>query len=190
MRKIFGEHALNFSLKRQSSSSRPSEARRHRGAFALALLATLPIACEPRVTAGGQPRAGGTHPGTCRPLPDAARPTLPGPVAAPWLRAGEAWLSIDVPVTALEAEFERHVPRMLAAEEDRPIGSPGLVTYRVTRDKPRLRAADGRLTATLPVEIDLSLCKPLGSLCIGYGSCTPAYDVKATWDLTLSSHHE
>jgi len=104
--------------------------------------------------------------------------------------AGEAWLSIDVPLTAIQQQIAEHVPTTLAAEKDRPIGAAGLVTYRVTRQAPKIRASAGRVSVTLPVEIDLSLCKPFGSVCIGYGSCTPAYDIKATWDLTLGPDYE
>jgi len=170
---------LNFSLK---PYFRRSALRV--GSHLLALVG-LPLACTPHTQGGSAATTG-----VCRPIPHTERPSLPPPHPVPPMPSGELWLSIDVPLTVIESEFEKHVPRTLAAEERRPIGAPGEVTYRVTRGKPKLRGADGRLTATLPVNIELSLCKPFGSLCIGYGSCSPAYDVKASWDLTLGADHE
>jgi hypothetical protein len=177
---------LNFSLKPYSHHL---SFRLTRGLLALA---SLSAACAPRSKgeATATTAQGERNHGACRPIAHTEPPSLPPPHPVPPARSGELWLSIDVPLAVIEREFEKQVPKTLAAEEHRPIGAPGEVTYRVTRGKSKLRATDGRLTATLPVNIELSLCKPFGSLCIGYGSCSPAYDVKATWDLTLGADHE
>lgn len=159
--------------------------------MALGFLAAVATGCgSSRGTEPDARASGNGASASCRPWPTEDPPALDLPQALPAPHEGEAWLSIDVPMALIEQEFERHVPRQLAAEKDRPIGAPGLVTYRVTRGRPKLRASAGKISVALPVQIDLSLCKPFGGLCIGYGSCTPAYDVKATWDLTLNAEHE
>ena len=168
-------------------TERPADLLLHWGPLLLPLAA---LACAPRAAGEQHTTPDQATPQGCRPLAPIGRPALPEAGLAPQASAGELWLTLDVPLSAIEREVERYVPRTLAAEEDRPIGAPGRVTYRVTRGRPKLSAKDGRLSATLPVKIDLSLCKPFGSLCIGYGSCTPAYDVKASWDLTLNAQHE
>lgn len=91
---------------------------------------------------------------------------------------------------AVLGEFERQTPRRLARGEDQPIGAAGLVTYEVTRGRLRLAASNGKLSASLPVQIDLRVCKPIAGLCIGYGSCTPEYEVHASLDLSLDREHE
>jgi hypothetical protein len=175
---------LNFTLKRYPIlAGLPA-----RTSFLMPLLGLATSCSPPSHTAAHTAQDKTAEP--CRSPAQATRPTWAEPVPPPAPEVGEAWLTLDLPLAAIQREVERYVPRTLAAEEDRPIGAPGRVSYRVTRGQPKLRASGGQLVATLPVQIDLSLCKPFGSLCIGYGSCTPAYEVKASWDLTLSAQHE
>lgn len=190
-RKISGERALNIPLKPEHTHRARSKGACQRAAWTLlGLLAASSVACG---SAGGGRRAttgSGANDGACRPLATEDPPALELPSALPAPPVGEVWLSLDVPVSVIEGEIENYIPRKLAEEQDRPIGGAGNVTYRVTRGKPDVRASGGKVSVILPIEIDLSLCKPLGSLCIGYGSCSPKYEVKASLDLTLDANHE
>lgn len=195
--KISGERALNFSLKPKVPDVRarfrgpPGGPRSRLGSASLLAVSLTAALAGCSGSEGSRPKVGrGADGGSCRVLETEDPPALELPAALPAPPTSEVWLSIDVPLAVIQREVERHVPRTLAAERDRPIGGPGQVTYRVTRGTPKLRASAGEVTATLPVEIDLSLCKPLGGLCIGYGSCTPKYEVNATVDLTLDAAHE
>lgn len=80
-------------------------------------------------------------------------------------------------------QLERQVPVVLAAERDRPIGTPGRVDYTVRRGKLRLATADSEASATTSVEAEIKVCKPVGPFCVGYGSCSPRFAVRVVQPL-------
>jgi hypothetical protein len=182
---------LNIQLKPEETHRARSKGACQRSLWTLlGLLAASTLACG---SAGDGRRAttgSGAQGGACRTLATEDPPALELPSALPAPPVGEVWLSLDLPVSIIEREIENYVPRKLAEEQDRPIGGAGQVTYRVTRGSPDVRASGGKVSVVLPIEIDLSLCKPFGSLCIGYGSCSPKYEIKANLDLTLDANHE
>ncbi len=66
-----------------------------------------------------------------------------------------------------------HIPATLAHEKRRPIGSPGEVTYTVTRGAMDARVNDGALEVTTLANAQIEVCKPLGPFCVTYGRCRP-----------------
>lgn len=126
--------------------------------------------------------------GSCAPSPLAktasqcAPPSLPHVLPPEKVVIPESTLTarLTVPVDALVSSLEREIPRKLAAEKNRPIGAPGRATYTVRRGKFRLKASAKKVSVTVPVEADIRVCKPFGAMCVGYGQCSPA------WNLTYS----
>ncbi len=166
----------------RSGPSRP----RHRSLGCVTFLGSvfwLLAACQASPRVPTQPQA--TEPAlkkadrnTCIALPQAITPPLV-PVERRDEVKGQLWLEVEAPVQALIQQLERYLPRRLAREKDRPIGAPGRVSYDVTRSTLRLETSSSRLVLHLPLEIDISICKPIGSACLSYGACTPKYDIQA-----------
>src|SRR6185436_18573189 len=72
------------------------------------------------------------------------RPALepPPPLAAP---RSQLAVELALDVAGLRRELERRVPVVLAEARDRPVGTPGEATYRVSRGALDVRLADGAL---------------------------------------------
>jgi hypothetical protein len=90
----------------------------------------------------------------------------------------------DVPLAKIHDRIAREIPRVLASEKDRPVGAPGLATFTVVRGSPTLRTDGERLSVRVPVSADISVCKPIGSGCFKYGSCSP--ELEATFSIQSS----
>lgn len=125
----------------------------------------------------------------CKPLPEVPSPTpiSSAPVAP---LKGQVWLTARLPRKRLIAEVEARLGETLASDRGQPIGAPGRVTYAVRRGRVSLDAGEHGFSLRVPVDIDLSVCKPLGSLCITYGRCAPSYDITATVPAGLRSNGE
>lgn len=125
----------------------------------------------------------------CRELPKNEASGLPELEAAT-TSGGTLLVEIGTQKSALESALDREIPRVLAERKDHPIGAPGLATFQVTRGKPKVKTKDGNLLVVLPLTIDISVCKPLGGLCVGYGKCRPRYDVTLAISPEVDEHYE
>lgn len=125
---------------------------------------------------GGGARSGK---GDCRELPKEAAPELAAP-APPPPSGGTLRVEVRASKSTLERSLDAEIPRVLAHRKDHPIGAAGNATFEVTHDKPQVKTKDGKLLVALPITIDISVCKPFGALCVGYGKCRPRYDVTLT----------
>lgn len=90
----------------------------------------------------------------------------------------------------LNAQLDEHLPIIVAEEKERPIGVAGRASYRIKRGSLSIEQRAGVLFATLPLAFDISVCKPFGSGCFQYGSCTPRLDIEMLWDGDLSANYE
>lgn len=117
--------------------------------------------------------------GDCRELPKADRSELP-PLAAPPVGGGSLAVELRSSTSTLERALDAEIPRVLAERKDHPIGAPGKATFAVTHGMPQVKTKDGKLLVVLPITIDISVCKPFGAVCVGYGKCQPRYDVTLT----------
>lgn len=79
--------------------------------------------------------------------------------------------SVDKP--QLLREIASHIPETLATEKRRPIGTPGEVSYTVTRGSVDSSIADGAFHVTTLANASIEICKPLGPFCVTYGRCQP-----------------
>lgn len=121
--------------------------------------------------------------------------TLPtAPVLAPLSSAqyplSKLRLAADIPVQSVVARLNQEVPSVLARVTDRPVGAPGRATYLVKRGTFQLKWLDDRLGLSVPVSADISVCKPLGGLCLRYGQCTPAFDVHFSMNTLLGAEYD
>lgn len=83
---------------------------------------------------------------------------------------------IDVAESELISAIERAVPVQLARAQDRAIGAPGKATYTVRRGRPRLQFEDQTVEVIVPISATIDVCKPIGSMCLGYGHCEPEFE--------------
>lgn len=138
-------------------------------AAALLLSAALAVGCGP-ASSGGKSGSGGKcfippqgAPGESEPLESVKYPT------------SQIWVLADIPDSAVSEILNREIPFTLASENKRDVGAPGYATYRVTRGTPTIHSTDSGLEVRVPVNADISVCKKIGSACIQYGSCKPAF---------------
>lgn len=121
------------------------------------------------------PRTGASGGGACNDFPL----DLPAPAAEPFVpRDSTVLLSADVPLSAILSRVEKEAPRQLAAEKGRDIGAAGRADFVVRRGTPSLRADGKTLELDVPVDATIDVCKPLGSMCLGYGHCEPAFTAR------------
>src|SRR5690606_37494711 len=79
--------------------------------------------------------------------------------------------SVDKP--QLLREIASHIPETLATAKRRPIGTPGEVSYTVTRGSVDSSIADGAFHVTTLANASIEICKPVGPFCVTYGRCQP-----------------
>lgn len=89
----------------------------------------------------------------------------------------------------LQAEIESRIPAVLAEEKNRPIGAPGRVSYVVKRGAVTPGLHEGNFRTTVTARADISVCKPLGPFCVGYGSCQPVFVSTVDLPLTLTEDY-
>ena len=149
-------------------------------------LALTAAACGPR---GATTRAGDAPGGACsRRLPD-AQFVLEPPPALPQLDS-HITLDVHAETRALERELAKQIPVTLAAESNRPVGTPGEVSYSVRRGGIGLALDGDRLNVRVPVQIEVEICKPLGPFCPVYGRCSPTLAAVASVPLLLGENYE
>lgn len=89
--------------------------------------------------------------------------------------SGQLWVHAKVPVSSITERIKKEVPKDLASAKDEDVGAPGRATYKVTRGEPKITISGDKLHVQVPVSADISVCKPIGKMCIGYGSCRPSF---------------
>jgi hypothetical protein len=110
----------------------------------------------------------------------------------PELATPRSRLSVEVSaeLSAVERELERQVPVSLAGERRRPIGTPGDVSYAVSRGRVTSKLVSDRLVVAVPVAVHVEVCKPLGPFCPTYGECNPRLSAIASVPLLLGEDYE
>jgi hypothetical protein len=111
-------------------------------------------------------------------------PVAPKPVAAPVSRLG---VEVRVPIETIDEALRAQVPATVAQANRQPVGAAGRATYTVTRGKASYDVKGDDLIVTLPLNAEISVCKPIGSLCIGYGRCSPRFNVTTQLPLRLDA---
>lgn len=90
----------------------------------------------------------------------------------------------------LNQQLNTHAPITLARESDRDIGAPGRASYTVKRGALTLGEASGAPVLNVPVRAEISVCKPLGSTCFRYGSCSPEFAIQVEVDPSLNERYD
>ena len=119
-------------------------------------------------------------PGECaKTLPSASHAITPAS-AAPPIADSKIVVRASVPVEALRTMIEAQVPKRVAAESGRSIGTAGQVTYTVDRGPFAISAASGAILARTDLVIHASICKPIDYVgCVQYATCDPGLRVTA-----------
>lgn len=153
------------------------------------LLASSFLSCLVLVGCGGG-GAGGKDPlgGKCQ-APDDVAPELES-LGDGEFPTSHLWVHARVPLSSVKDRISKEIPRTLAKEKDRDVGAPGKATYRVTRGEPNLSIENGKVTVGVPVFADISVCKPIGRMCIGYGSCKPEFSTEFSFASKLGDKYE
>ncbi len=140
-------------------------------------------ACGPR------PGPASATAGECSVQLGAPPPDLPAPpaVAAPGSRIA---VNVLASVAALKRELSKNVPLQLARARNQPIGTPGEVSYTVSRGGFDIGLARDRLVVATPIAVEAQVCKPLGPICPVYGRCSPRLGAIASVPLTLGDDYE
>ncbi|HEU5074120.1 MAG TPA: DUF4403 family protein [Polyangiaceae bacterium] len=81
------------------------------------------------------------------------------------------------------------IPGTLAHEKDRHIGTPGRVTYTVTRGALDSSVRDGTFYVTTLANAQIEVCKPLGPFCVTYGRCQPVLATTVSLPLALNADY-
>jgi hypothetical protein len=152
-----------------------------RWSLLLALGATS--ACGPR------PGPANAAAGECSVQLGAPPPALPAPpaVVAPSSRIA---VDISAAVGTVKRELSKNVPVQLARARNQPIGTPGEVSYTVSRGSFDIGLARDRLVVATPISVEAQVCKPLGPICPIYGRCSPRLAAVASVPLTLGDDYE
>lgn len=148
---------------------------------------SLCFSCGPQAQLHGSIGTGQDSGEVCRPLrpntPSFATPPpahIPGSVIVLHAQLGEEWLN---------RQLSKHAPLTLAQENDREVGTPGRATYTVTRGAVTLNETPRGPSLKIPVRADISVCKPFGSSCFRYGSCSPEFAIQVEVAPTLDENY-
>lgn len=89
----------------------------------------------------------------------------------------------------LLAQIAAQIPGTLAHEKDRPIGTPGRVTYTVTRGALDSSLKSGTFYVTTLANAQIEVCKPIGPFCVTYGRCQPVLATTVSLPLALRADY-
>lgn len=146
------------------------------------LVLVVAAACGPR------PGAESASAGECSEVLSGPAPDLPAP---PAVETPVSRIAVDVnaSVQSLKRELGKHVPLELARATNQPIGTPGEVSYTVSRGSFDVGLSGDRLVVATPVSVEARVCKPLGPICPIYGRCSPRLAAVASVPLTLTDDY-
>lgn len=113
-------------------------------------------------------------------------PELPPP---PVLTAAESRLAVtaELPTQWLAKQIGKRVPTTLASAKRRDVGTPGEVSYVVTRGAFSFDLDGDHLWVRTPVGATAEICKPIGPICPTYGSCAPRFGAGVRVPLMLDA---
>lgn len=83
-------------------------------------------------------------------------------------------VELAVAEAALERILDARIPKGLGAATRQPIGTPGELSYSVSRGEPDATLVGDTLEVKLPIVAAVEVCKPIGRLCPIYGTCQPS----------------
>lgn len=122
------------------------------------------IGCGPKPT----PSAGGNT--ACQDLSGPVHPYSP-----PDSRLG---VSVSVHEDHIQREIGKRVPTTLATGKGQAIGAAGKVSYTVKRKGFSVRSGEDEISVTTSLFGEVDVCKPIGAMCLRYGSCRPEWAVR------------
>jgi hypothetical protein len=99
-------------------------------------------------------------------------------------------VDFEASVTALDREIGRQVPTRLSTVRGMDIGAPGEASFTVDRGSLNLAVTGDRLDVTIPVAVEVEVCKPLGPFCPTYGRCSPRLAARVSVPALLSADYE
>lgn len=108
----------------------------------------------------------------------------------PRIPESQLWVNVAIPQRRIVKQIDQQLPQPLAQEKDRPVGAPGNATFKVTHGTPVLRNEKSGIQVRLPVSADISVCKPLGSTCLRYGECQPAFEARFSFQTLWDEHYK
>lgn len=111
------------------------------------------------------------------------------PVEAAKVPVSTLNLHSRIPLARIHKRIASQIPQVLASERDRPVGAPGRATFKVRRGSPSLEQNGERLVLQVPISAEISVCKPLGSGCFTYGSCSPQLEATFSVSNHLGPHY-
>lgn len=131
----------------------------------------------------------GSQLGTDSALGADGKPAFDAPV--PKLKPVQSRLSLRMRLSeaSLSEELARAVPTVLAREKSRSMGAPGKVSYEVRRGGFTFDTSNDALLVRTQLVANISVCKPLGPLCLPYGACRPTWEVEVQVPTPLSLEH-
>lgn len=95
----------------------------------------------------------------------------------------------EVTKQQLLSQLASQIPGTLAHENRRPIGTPGEVTYTVTRGSMDSTLREGTFAVTTLANANIEVCKPLGPFCVTYGRCQPVLATTVALPLSLTKDY-
>ena len=99
------------------------------------------------------------------------------------------WVNVGIPRARIVKQINRLLPQPLAQEKDRPVGAPGRATFKVTHGTPVLRNEKSGIQVRLPVDAEISVCKPIGNGCLRYGECKPAFEARFSFETLWDNNY-
>jgi hypothetical protein len=145
-----------------------------RAAFSLSFVAIFAAiaACH-----RGKPSA---PPGECAKTLPSSSHAVTAASAPPPISDSKIVVRASVPVEVLRTMIESQVPKRVAAESGRSIGTAGQVTYTVDRGPFSIATAGSSIVARTDLAIHASICKPIDYVgCVQYATCDPGLRVTA-----------
>src|SRR5690606_7854341 len=89
-------------------------------------------------------------------------------------------VTVTVGEDHIQREIGKRVPTTLATGKGQSIGAAGKVSYTVVRKGFTVRSSDDEVSVTTSLLGDVNVCKPLGAICLRYGSCRPEWAVRVS----------
>lgn len=116
---------------------------------------------------------------------------LPAPVnvASPVFVATKSRLALGVEVSEQQWRklVDEALPHTVAHDTNVKAGVAGRASYTIERRHVALLASSDGVKLATPLEGKIEVCKPLGSVCFGYGRCTPEWEAEVRLPQRITS---
>ncbi len=93
-------------------------------------------------------------------------------------------VTVNVSQHRLARELAAQVPEVLARAKRRNVGAPGKLSYVIRRGEIDVDVENQQLQVRTPLRGEIEVCKPLGPVCVRYGTCQPRWEARVTLPLT------